>query len=209
MQFNPQEFAEFMEMWQAYKVFQQMTQPNPNPMQAAAPIMPNTQQIVQQSSAAVSVSTQEVDALKAEIEKLKAQLAESQSKLTAAEHSVEQLKLELNTAKGPRQAELQIEQLEKITQKSASELIAGLEKGEQIVAHKGKAAYDFVKQAIDEGIISNEDANTYDSDGLIDGITAAKKEGKSIEEVLDNMRTEEYVPPQKRIKDTKAGMVGF
>lgn len=81
MQFNPQDFAQFIEMWQAYKVFQQMTQPNPDPVQSAAPVLPSSEQIAAQSNAAVSASVQEITELKAEIEKLKLELAAAQSEL--------------------------------------------------------------------------------------------------------------------------------
>lgn len=81
MQFNPQEFAQFMEMWQAFKVYQQMNQPQPNPVQVAQPQMPNQQEVIAQSNAAASASVQEISDLKAQIEKLKAQLSQSQEQV--------------------------------------------------------------------------------------------------------------------------------
>jgi uncharacterized coiled-coil protein SlyX len=81
MQFNPQEFAQFMEMWQAYKTFQEMMQPQPNPVQVAQPQMVNQQEVMAQSNAAATGSVQEIADLKAQIEKLKAQLSQSQEQV--------------------------------------------------------------------------------------------------------------------------------
>lgn len=82
---NPQEFAEFMEMYQAFKLFKQMQQPNPNPVQ---PIVPPPSQIIAQSNAAVTDSV-------TEISNLKAQVAELQAKLIAAQTELESTKQEL------------------------------------------------------------------------------------------------------------------
>lgn len=70
---NMQEFQDFMEMWSAYKVFQQMqqpTQPMPNPMVQ----MPTP---AQQTSGTVEVihNNHEVESLRQQLADLKAQLA--------------------------------------------------------------------------------------------------------------------------------------
>lgn len=115
--FNPQEFAEFMEMWQAYRMFQSMTtQPQPNPVLGTA----TREQMAQTGAASVSLPTpQEVSQapqvisatetsyelgnenarLRSQVEQMQAKIAEMQAKMQAQTIELEAAKAESAKAK--------------------------------------------------------------------------------------------------------------
>lgn len=80
MEYIPQDFAEFAKF--AYQLFQQMKQPNPDPVQMSA--QPSAQVMAQSNAAAVEVmnNSTEIADLKAQIADLKAQMAALQAQNT-------------------------------------------------------------------------------------------------------------------------------
>ena len=82
-------------------MMQLMAQPNPNPVQAAAPSMPSmpsASEVIAQSNAAATTSVQEINDLKAEIEKLKSELAAAQSELSSTKKELEAVSIKERNA---------------------------------------------------------------------------------------------------------------
>lgn len=82
-------------------MMQLMAQPNPNPVQAAAPSMPSmpsASEVIAQSNAAATTSAKELADLKAEIESLKSQLAAAQSELSSTKEELEALSIKERNA---------------------------------------------------------------------------------------------------------------
>ena len=160
MQFNPQEFAQFMEMYQAYKVFQQMAQPQPDPVQATQSAALSQSQIMADSNAAATASTQEINDLKAEIEKLKAQLSSAQEQVSSLTNQLKKSESErMSLASDKVNLSSQLSQLK--SDIAAVEAYEGEDftaKVERLNEMSGQYYYeDFVKNDADANNLNNQE----------------------------------------------------
>lgn len=89
---NPQDMAEFMEFYQAFKLFQQMNQPDPNPIAQA---QPNSMSISSETFAGMP-SNNELATLQAQIKELQTKLTEANQQLAAARREIESVKSSLS-----------------------------------------------------------------------------------------------------------------
>lgn len=212
MQFNPQDFAQFMEMWQAYKVFQQMTQPNPDPVQTQAQ-MPNAQQIAVQSNAAVSASVQEINDLKSEITNLKAQLQAAQSELTSTKAALSESQTKVSELKAKTSAlsdvKEKISKLEELTGKSIEDITSRISKNEKVIPRKGKGAHDVFAEMIDEGKLDRDDIIYADSEDVLDAIEDSQDSTLSPKELLAKKQKEAEQNKMKEFSSTPTNQFGF
>lgn len=194
-------------------MMQLMTQPNPNPMQVAAPTLPNTQQIAQQSSAAVSASVQEVNDLKSEIEKLKLELAAAQSELSETKSALSESRAKVSelTAKTSALSNVseKVNKLEELTGKSIEDITTRISKNEKIIPRSGKGAHDVFAEMIDEGKLDKDDIIYADSDDVLDAIEESQSSTLSPKELLAQKRKEMEKNQMVDFNSTPTNEFGF
>lgn len=133
-------------------MMQLMTQPNPDPVQSAAPVLPSPEQIAAQSNAAVSASVQEIAELKAEIEKLKLELAAAQSELESTKKELETISVK------ERNATLDNINLKMSIKKAEADLgMSWADYMEQLNLTTGEDYYDKNRRMFEEMGLTNEE----------------------------------------------------